>query len=57
LVFLGFAPLGNLFIGFAAETAGTISSLKFFAIVCMIGSIIFFRQFRKEAPGYEAAGD
>jgi MFS family permease len=57
LVFLGFAPLGNLLIGFAAETAGTIASLKFFALVCLIGSIIFFRQFRREATGYETAGD
>lgn len=48
LVFLGFAPLGNSLIGFAAETAGTIASLKAFAIVCIIGSIIFFNLFRKE---------
>src|SRR5208337_2606774 len=50
LVFLGFAPLGNLFIGFSAEAAGTITSLKFFAMMCVIGSIIFFRQFKREAP-------
>ncbi len=47
LVFLGFAPLGNSLIGFAAEKIGTIASLKSFAIVCIIGSIIFFKQFRK----------
>ena len=57
LVFLGFAPLGNLFIGFAAEAAGTILSLKLFAMVCIIGSIIFFRKFRREVHGYEAARD
>lgn len=48
LVFLGFAPLGNSLIGFTAEKAGTITSLKSFAIVCIIGSIIFFKQFGKE---------
>ncbi|MGD0281331.1 MAG: MFS transporter [Dissulfurispiraceae bacterium] len=52
LFFLGFAPLGNSIIGFAAETAGTIVTLKCFAMICIIGSIIFFWQFRKEAHGY-----
>ena len=51
LVFLGFAPLGNSLIGFAAEAAGTIDTLKFFAAVCIIGSIIFWGQFRKEEAG------
>ncbi|HXW68993.1 MAG TPA: MFS transporter [Dissulfurispiraceae bacterium] len=57
LVFLGFAPLGNLFIGFTAEAAGSIASLKIFALVCILGSIIFFRQFRRKVPDYEVAGD
>ena len=48
LVFLGFAPLGNSFIGFAAETAGTIVTLKFFSLICIIGSIIFWGQFKEQ---------
>ena len=51
MVFLGFAPLGNALIGFAADRAGTIDTLKFFAAICIIGSIIFLVQFRKEATG------
>ncbi len=57
LVFLGFAPLGNSFIGFAAETVGTITALKSFALVCIIGSIMFFRQFRKECVSDETSCD
>jgi MFS family permease len=57
LVFLGFAPLGNSFVGFAAEAAGTITTLNFFAMMCVIGSIIFFRQFSMEVRGDETACD
>ncbi|MBF0558056.1 MAG: MFS transporter [Nitrospirae bacterium] len=49
LVFLGFAPLGNALIGFAAHKAGTTDTLKLFAAICIFGSIIFWGQFRKEA--------
>lgn len=46
LVFLGFAPAGNSIIGITADTVGTTTSLKIFAIVCIVGSIIFSRLFR-----------
>jgi MFS family permease len=46
LVFLGFAPLGNSIIGFAAHAFGTTVSLKAFAFVCIAGSIIFSRKFK-----------
>ncbi len=52
LVFLGFAPVGNSIIGIAADFLGTIISLKIFALMCIIGSIIFFKKFRSEAIGY-----
>lgn len=55
LVFLGFAPLGNSLIGFAANTAGTIGTLKFFAVVCIFGSIIFWGKFRSEEAGDQTA--
>jgi MFS family permease len=51
LVFLGLAPLGNSIIGFAAEAMGTIVSLKIFALICILGSIIFYKMFGKEARG------
>lgn len=47
LVFLGFMPLGNALIGIAAHFWGTIVSLKVFAIVCILGSIIFMKFFRR----------
>lgn len=46
LVFLGLAPIGNSLIGFTAHLAGTVASLKIFAALCIIGSIIFSRKFR-----------
>ncbi|MCL4457385.1 MAG: MFS transporter [Nitrospirae bacterium] len=46
LVFLGFAPVGNSIIGIAADFFGTIISLKIFALMCIIGSIIFAKKFR-----------
>jgi MFS family permease len=46
LVFLGFAPVGNSIIGLTADIIGTIASLKIFALLCIIGSIIFLRKFR-----------
>ncbi len=49
LVFLGFSPVGNSSIGITAHFLGTILSLKTFAIVCIVGSIIFLKLFRKEA--------
>lgn len=52
LVFLGFAPVGNSIIGLAAHSFGTITSLKIFAMFCIVGSIIFFKKFRSEAIGY-----
>lgn len=54
LVFLGLAPLGNSLIGFAAEALGTIVSLKIFALVCILGSIIFYKLFRREAKDRNA---
>ena len=47
LVFLGFMPLGNALIGLAADFWGVIVSLKIFAIVCILGSIIFLKFFRR----------
>lgn len=49
LVFLGLAPLGNSIIGFTAESWGTITSLKIYAAICILCSIIFYRMFGKEA--------
>lgn len=49
LVFLGLAPLGNSVIGFTAEALGTIVSLKIFALICILGSIIFYKMYGKEA--------
>lgn len=46
LVFLGLAPIGNSLIGFTAHFAGTVTSLKIFAALCIIGSIIFSKKFR-----------
>lgn len=46
LVFLGFAPIGNSIIGFTAHSIGTIMALKIFAIICILGSIIFWRKFK-----------
>lgn len=46
LVFLGFAPLGNALIGLAAEAMGTTASLKFLALLCIGGSILFYKVFR-----------
>ncbi len=47
LVFLGFAPIGNSAIGFAAHYVGTLVSLQIFAAVCILSSIIFFVLFGK----------
>jgi MFS family permease len=47
LVFLGFAPLGNSMIGFIAHYLGTLQSLRIFAAVCIVSSIIFFILFEK----------
>ncbi len=46
LVFLGFAPLGNSVVGLAAEAIGATASLKFFAFICISGSILFYKAFR-----------
>jgi MFS family permease len=56
LVFLGLAPLGNSLIGLAAEAAGTIATLKFFAALCIVGSIIFWVHSKKGAGADETAG-
>ncbi len=47
LVFLGFAPLGNSAIGFAAHYFGTLQSLRVFAAICIFSSIIFLVLFGK----------
>jgi MFS family permease len=47
LVFLGLAPLGNSMIGFVAHYLGTLPSLRIFAAVCILGSIVFFALFEK----------
>lgn len=41
LVFLGFLPLGNSIVGFAANILGTMLTLKIFSVFCLICSIIF----------------
>jgi len=46
LMFLGLTPLGNSLIGFTAHLAGTVTSLKIFAALCIIGSVIFLKKFR-----------
>ena len=47
LVFLGLAPIGNSAMGFAAHYFGTLPSLRIFAGVCIISSLIFFVLFGK----------
>jgi len=47
LVFLGLAPIGNSAIGFAAHSMGTLPSLRFFAAICVISSLLFFALFEK----------
>lgn len=47
LVFLGFAPIGNSLMGFTAHSIGTITTLKIFAIICILGSIIFSKKFKE----------
>ena len=52
LVFLGFAPLGNSIIGFAAHAFGTLELLHLFAAVCIVSSMLFallFARHREEA--------
>lgn len=49
LVFLGFAPLGNALVGFTADALGTVTSLKILALICIAGSAVFLKTFRKEA--------
>lgn len=46
LVFLGLAPLGNSLIGVTAEYLGAVTSLKIYAIICILGSIIFCKGFK-----------
>jgi MFS family permease len=46
LVFLGFAPIGNSVIGFSAHKIGTVLSLKLFALLCIAGSLLFWRLFK-----------
>jgi MFS family permease len=41
LVFLGFAPIGNSAIGFAAHIFGTMEAMNLFAAVCIISSLLF----------------
>ncbi len=53
LVFLGFAPLGNSAIGFAAHAFGTLESLHLFAAVCIISSMLFALLFARH---HEEAG-
>ncbi|HTZ18189.1 MAG TPA: MFS transporter [Dissulfurispiraceae bacterium] len=47
LVFLGFAPIGNSAIGFAAHYIGTLPSLRIFAAICIVSSLLFFVLFEK----------
>jgi MFS family permease len=47
LVFLGLAPLGNSAIGFTAHYIGTLPSLRIFAAVCILSSLIFLALFGK----------
>jgi MFS family permease len=47
LVFLGFAPIGNSMIGFMAHFLGTLPSLRIFAAICILSSIVFFVLFEK----------
>ncbi|HMK61656.1 MAG TPA: MFS transporter [Dissulfurispiraceae bacterium] len=46
LVFLGLAPIGNSAIGLAAHALGTLLSLRIFAAICILSSIVFFILFR-----------
>jgi len=52
LVFLGFAPIGNSMIGFAAHISGTLEAMNLFAAVCIISSLLFtylFSRHQREA--------
>jgi hypothetical protein len=57
LVFLGFAPLGNTIIGLAADRFGTIASLKVFSLICVMGTLIFGRSFRRSVRTIPAQGE
>lgn len=46
LVFLGLAPIGNSVIGFSAYKIGTVLSLKLFALLCIVGCVIFWKLFK-----------
>lgn len=50
-VFLGFAPLGNSLIGITAHLIGTVNSFMIFATICMAGTALFSRIFRKSCRG------
>jgi hypothetical protein len=51
LVFLGFAPIGNSLIGFAAELLGTITALIIFSAICVVGTLMFWRTFSVKGQG------
>lgn len=51
LVFLGLAPIGNSLIGLVADLFGAVTSFKLFALVCIAGSAVFTRMFRRHS-GY-----
>ncbi len=54
LVFLGLAPIGNSLIGFTAHFMGTVPSLKLFAALCILGSLLLSRSFRRAFSRAEA---
>ncbi|HWR89334.1 MAG TPA: MFS transporter [Dissulfurispiraceae bacterium] len=57
LVFLGFAPLGNSIIGLAAHRFGTVTSLQVFSVICIMGTLIFGRSFRRSVRTLPAQGE
>jgi MFS-type transporter involved in bile tolerance (Atg22 family) len=50
LVFLGFTPFGNSFIGILADAIGTINAVAISAMICIVASIIFLKAQIRKSP-------
>ena len=55
IVFLGFAPIGNLILGTASEMAGTAKTLAVSSALCLVVALIFGPRLRIPEPEVAAA--
>ena len=55
IVFLGFAPIGNLILGTASEMAGTAKTLAVSSALCLVVAPIFGSRLRIPEPEVAAA--